>query len=183
MLSDVVRDDVVVPVGVSFRDDALREVGHRDIRVAPHAAIGDDAIIPVVTALDLVVDEGICRRDTEQVADAGLVVDRKRIAAQHPTIDLEIPTTTREVVFPRIAREKHPDATVGIDTEDRDVGVLIEAEVHPDALTASKNGRVVPVGPDLDTRTVEAGVPRRRGGHDGQAEQSDGCKHDASRPR
>src|SRR4029077_5330922 len=63
VLTDVVRDDVIVPVRVPLRDDALSEIGHRDVRIAADTAICDGAIVPVIAALDLVVDERVCRGD------------------------------------------------------------------------------------------------------------------------
>src|SRR5213080_439932 len=59
VLLHVVRRDVVVPVGVAVRDDALGEVGEGDIRVAAYAAIRNSAIIPMIFALHGIVDEGI----------------------------------------------------------------------------------------------------------------------------
>ena len=172
MLADVVRDHVVIPVGVPFRNDALREISHRHVRVAAHPAIRDDAIVPVIAALDLVVDERISRRDREQVADAGIIVDRKGVAPELAAVDLEVPARAREVVFPRIAREQHAHPTVRVDTEDRDVGVLIEAEKEPHPLTAGINGPLATIGPCLDARAVESrSHADGRRGHEGQAEQ------------
>ena len=171
MLADIVRDDVVVPVDVPFRYDALRQVGHRDIRIAAHAAVGDDAIIPVIAALNAVVHEGIGRRDRKQIADAGIVVDRERFPGELVAIHLEVPAAASEVVFPRFAREQHADTTIRIHTEDRDIGVLIETEIQPDPLTAGINGRITAVGPQLDTRAVQTRIPGCGCGHERQAEQ------------
>ena len=182
MLPDVVRDDVVVPVSVTVGHDALREIGHRDVWVALHSAIGNHAIVPVVTALDLVVGERISRRHGEEVADTGVVVDCEGIAAQSAPIDLELPAAAREVVFPGIAGEQHAHTTIRIDTENRDIGVLIDLEVQPDAFPARINRGVAAVRPQLDAGPVQAGVPDRGCGHECQAEQRDVREHGASRP-
>src|SRR5438477_10908247 len=80
VLTDVVRDYVIVPVRVPLRDDALSEIGHRDVWIAADTAIGDGALIPVIGALVLVVDIRVGRRDREWITDAGIVVDREGIA-------------------------------------------------------------------------------------------------------
>src|SRR5204862_4783047 len=126
------------------------QTGVTAVWVTLSAAVGYPAIIAVVTALALIVDERIGRRHGEEVADAGVVVDRKCIAAQCAAIDLEIPPPAREVVFPRIAREQHANTTVRINTEDRDIGVLIDSEIQPDAFAAGINGGVASVRPQLD---------------------------------
>jgi hypothetical protein len=67
----IVGDDVVVPVGVAVRNDALCQVGERDVGVAPHAAVGDHAIVPMVAGRNGVVFEWIGGDDGEHITDAG----------------------------------------------------------------------------------------------------------------
>ena len=146
VLLDVVGDDVVVPIGVPFGHDALSEVGERDVGIAAHAPIGDHSVVPVVTALNGVVCEGIGRSDREEVAYAGIVVDREGVVGR-AAVDLEVPAAAREVVVPRFAREQYAHATVGVDAKHGDEGVAIELEVDPDALAAGIYGGFAPVGP------------------------------------
>jgi hypothetical protein len=83
------------------------------------------------------------------------------------SVDLELPAAAGEIVFPRFTGEQDSDTTVGIDTEDCDVSILVEPEIDPDALTAAKDRRVPPVRPQLDTWAVDSRVPasgRRQNG-------------------
>src|SRR6266511_1074319 len=178
---DVVRHDVVVPVGVPLGHDALGEVGQRHIGIAAHAPIGDHAVVPVVTALDRIVDEGIGGCDGEEVAHAGVVVDGEGLA-RRPSLYLELPPTAHVTVVPRLAREQHTHAAVSVDTEDGDVGVAVEPEEGPDALAAGINGGVTPVGPELDAGAVHDGDwgPETRVRTDGQREQREMSEHKTS---
>ena len=62
---DVVRHNVVVPVGITFRNDALRQIGERDVWITAHAAIRDHAVIPMIATFDAIVGERIGGRDGE----------------------------------------------------------------------------------------------------------------------
>src|SRR5947199_6943643 len=155
VLLHVVRRDVVVPVGVAVRDDALGEVGEGDIRVAADAAIRNNAIIPMIFALDGIVDEGIGRRDGEDVPNAGVVVDVERIA-RGALLDFVVTASARETVVPRLSRIQDAHPAIGVDAEDGDVSVLFGAEGDPRRLPAGI--RIVPaVGPDRDAGSVRKG--------------------------
>src|SRR5262245_49108436 len=136
MTLDVVRHDVVIPVGVAFRNDPLCEIGERDVRISAHATVRDYAVIPMIARLDLVIHEGIGRGHRKQIAHAGLVVDRKGFAVELIAVYFEIATAAGEVVLPRLARKQDANAPVSIDAENRDVGVLIETEVQLDSVAA-----------------------------------------------
>src|SRR5207249_9004962 len=69
MLLHVVRRDIVIPIAVTIGDDALGQVGEGDVRIAADPSVGDQSIIPVVSALDPVVHERVGRGHGEQVAD------------------------------------------------------------------------------------------------------------------
>ena len=170
MLTDIVRDDVVVPIDVPVGHDPLREIGHGDIRITAHAAIRDHTIVPVLATFDLVVDERVSGGHRKDVTDARVVIDREGFAGELIPVDFEVTAAAREVVFPRVAGEQHANTTVRIHAEDRDVGILIEAEIQPDPLATGINGRVAAVCPQLDSRAVNARIPRRGRGQDGQAE-------------
>src|SRR5687767_4115830 len=155
VLLDVVRDHIVIPVGITFGDDALGELRQGNIGITTHATIGDRPVVPVIAAFDAVVDEWIGGRHREEVADAGIVIDGERVAVQLAAVDLELTPAPREVVFPRLAREQHPHTSVGVDAEDRDVGVLVELEEGPDPLAAGKNRTVAAIGPQLDAWAID----------------------------
>jgi hypothetical protein len=113
----------------------------------------------VVCALDPVVGKGICGHDSEQVADTGIIVDREGLPIQLLTIDLELPSPAGEIVFIWLTWEQNPDTAIGIYAEDCDEGVLIELEVHPDTLAAGIDGGVTPLRGQLDSGSVNDGVP------------------------
>src|SRR5438876_383986 len=167
---DVVRRQIVVPVAVPRRYDALRQVRDRHVRVAVYATVGNGAIVPMVVALERVVHERVTRDDGEDVAHARVVVDIEGDAGVAAR-DLVVAATAREVVLPRLARKQHPHPAIGVDAQDGDVRVLLGAKVHAHAL-AGCIGVLAPVGPDLDAWAVGPG-----GGADEQAEQPERGQH------
>jgi hypothetical protein len=70
---DVVGGDVVLVV--SPRRDPGRQIGERNVGVAPNSAIGDDSKVPVVTPGDLVVLERKRRGDGKEVSNPRVVID------------------------------------------------------------------------------------------------------------
>src|SRR6185312_6436068 len=112
MTLDVVGHDVVVPVGVAFRNDPLCEIGERDVRISADAPVGDHAVIPMIARLDLVINEGVWGGHRKQVADTGRVVDRERLAAELSAVYFEIAAPAGEVVLPRFARKQDANAPV-----------------------------------------------------------------------
>src|SRR5882672_1377557 len=181
VLLDVVRRDVVIPIVVAVRHDALCQLGEGDVRVAADAPVGDRPIVPVLPTLDAVVDERVSRRDGEHVADTRIVIDVERIAAVS-TLHLVIATAAGEVVLPRFARKQHAHPAVGVDAQDGNEGVPVGAEMHANALAAGV-GTVAPVGPGFDARAIVDGHGPDRGacGLRGyEAEQPDGVQHGAS---
>src|SRR5881397_2729590 len=117
VLLHVVGDDVVVPVGVAVRDDVLGDIGERDVRIAAHPPIRDEAVVPVIFSFDGVVYERVGRRDGEDVADPRVVVDVERVP-RRPVLHFIVATAAREVVVPRLARIQDADPTVGVDAQD-----------------------------------------------------------------
>src|SRR2546425_4636296 len=184
VLLDVIGNDVVVPVGVVGRDDALREIGQRHVRIAAHPAVGHHAVVPMVAALERVVDERIRRRDGEEIANAGVVVDLEHIAGL-VALHLELPPTADVVVLPWLAGEQHADAAVGVDAQQREVGILVRADEDANPVTSGV-GIVAAAGPDLDAGPIGnvrgarcAGRWLRPAGtrHSGQSEQRDVSEH------
>jgi len=156
---DIIRHDVIIPIDIAFWLNALRQIGHRDVGIAADTAVRDYAVVPVLVGRYVIVPEGISGRDGKQIADARIIIDRKGFAAQLVAVDLELPAAAGEVVIPRFTRKQNADATIGVHTEDGDVGVLIELEVHPDALAAGIDDVIAPVRGQLDTGSVNSGVP------------------------
>jgi len=125
----------------------------------------------VLSAFDLIVDERISGSHREEVANARVVIDGEGLAGELIPIDFEVSAAAREVVFSRIPGEQHANTTIRIHSEDRDVGVLIEAEIQPDPLTTGINGRIGAIRPQLNARAVQTRIPHRGRRQDGQAEQ------------
>src|SRR5439155_24579578 len=84
-------------------------------------------------------------------------------------------TAAREVVLPRLAREQHAHAAVGIDAQHRDVSILAGLEVDADGLSGRER-IVAPTGPHLDLGTI-AGPGSR------EADQRELCEHESSPAR
>src|SRR5256884_457209 len=181
MLLHVVRRDIVIPIAVTIGDDALGLVGEGDVRIAADPSVGDQSIIPVVSALDPVVHERVGRGHGEQVADPRIVIDVEGVAVVS-ALHLVVATTTGEVVLPRLPWKQDAHPAVGVDAQDRHERVPIGAEVSTDALAAGV-GAVAPVGPDLDAGPL---LDRHRQGRraadrcGGQAEQPNRVQHGAS---
>ena len=161
VLLDVVRNDVVVPVRISVGHQPLREVREGDIRVAAHATVGDRPVVPVIPALDAIVDERIGGGDPEDIADPRIIIHVERVAIGS-TLDFVVATAAREVVLPRLPREQHPHAPIGVNAEDGDVGVTVGPEMNPGALTPGV-GTIAPIGPDFDARAIIDAHRRHRG--------------------
>src|SRR5690242_10543539 len=180
VLLHVIRDDIVVPIPVAVRDDALREIRQRDVWIAADAAVRNRAVVPMLVALEAVVDERIGGGDAEDVADARVVIHVKRILIGS-ALHLVLAARAGEVVLPRLAGKQDAHATVGVDAQDRDVRVPVGAEVH--ARTVAAVVRVVaPIGPDFDARAVairgwRPRDNRGRAGHGDEAEQSECGQH------
>ena len=177
----IIRHHVVIPVRVVRREDAPGEVGERDVGVAADAPVGDHAVVPVVARLDRVVDERVGGGDGEQVAHAGVIVHGEGVA-RGVALDFELLPPAHEVVLPRIAREQHAHAAVGVDAEQGDVGVLVRPDVDARAV-AAEEGVVALRGPDLDAGLVIAGWPdgrRSRRPGDRGSEQRDVSQHGSS---
>ena len=124
----------------------------------------------MLAAFDLVVDERISGGHREEIANARVVIDGEGLARELIPIDFEVSAAAREVVFPRISGEQHANTTIRIHSEDRDIGVLIEAEIQPDALTAGINARVGAISPQLNARPVGTRITHGGRGQDCQAE-------------
>src|SRR5229473_1475099 len=175
VLLHVIGRNVVVPRAVAVGHHALRQVRDRHIGVPVHATVRDHAVIPMVVALEPVVAEGVGRGDGEDVADAGIVVDGECVAVGL-ALNLVVPGAAHEVVFPGLAREQDAHPAVGIDANDGDVGVLLGAEVHADAL-AARIRILAPVRPHLDAGTIGVGgqdaapAPGRSGQQTHQSER------------
>ena len=152
MLLDVIGNDVVIPVGVIGRDDALGEGGERHVGVAAHSTVGDHAVVPMVAARDRAVDERIRCRDGEEVPDAGAIVDLEHVAG-FVALHLDLPPAADEVVLPRLAGKQHAHAAVGVDAQQRDEGILVRAEEDVNAVTPGI-GIVAATGPDRDARAI-----------------------------
>ena len=180
----IIRHHVVIPVRVVRREDAPGEVGERDVGVAADAPVGDHAVVPVVARLDRVVDERVGGGDGEQVAHAGVVVHGEGVA-RGVALDFELLPSAHEVVLPRIAREQHAHAAVGVDAEQGDIGVLVRPEVDASAV-AAEEGVIALRGPDLDAGLVIAGWAYGRRGRssrragDRRSEQRDVSQHGSS---
>src|SRR5229473_2126424 len=158
VLLHVIGRNVVVPRAVAVGHHALRQVRDRHIGVPVHATVRDHAVIPMVVALEPVVAEGVGRGDGEDVADAGIVIDGECVAVGL-ALNLVVPGAAHEVVFPGLAREQDAHAAVGIDANDGDVGVLLGAEVHADAL-AARIRILAPVRSGEQTQQSERGPHR-----------------------
>src|SRR5256885_1659511 len=171
VLLHVVGDDVVVPVGVAVRDDVLGDIGERDVRIAAHPPIRDEAVVPVIFSFDGVVYERVGRRDGEDVADPRLVVDVERVP-RRPVLHFIVATAAREVVVPRLARIQDAHPTVGVDAQDGHVGVLLGAETDLRRLAVGVR-IIATVGPDLDAGTVIRESRLRRGRAVGSGEQAE----------
>src|SRR6185295_18045490 len=117
----IVGDHVVVVVDVVPRNDAVDEVHQGDVGIAHHSPAGrDDPVIPVVAADKVPVVEGIQAGYGKQVPLAGVVIDHERVTVAVP-VNLILLVTPGIGIVPGIAGEQHPDATVGIDSENRDI--------------------------------------------------------------
>src|SRR6058998_835022 len=171
VLLHVVGDDVVVPVGVAVRDDVLGDIGERDVRIAAHPPIRDEAVVPVIFSFDGVVYERVGRRDGEDVADPRVVVDVERVP-RRPVLHFIVATAAREVVVPRLARIQDAHPTVGVDAQDGHVGVLLGAETDLRRLAVGVR-IIATVGPDLDAGTVIRESRLRRGRAVGSGEQAE----------
>ena len=141
----VVRCDVVVVVPVGR--DPGGQIGEPHVGIALDAAAVDEAVVPVVAAGDVPEIERLGGGDREQVSHAGIVIHLEGAAAPGAG-DLELVLVADVGVGPGLAREEHPEASVGIDPEHRDVGGLVDADVDPGALAAPVG--LVPVAPDRD---------------------------------
>jgi hypothetical protein len=133
VLLDIIRNDIVV---VFARPrDARSEFGQGYVWVSPDPAIGDQAVIPVVSPDEFVIEERIGGGDRKEVADPGIIIDTE--GAVIPIEDLEGAAATGEVVFPRFLGEEHPNPAIGIHSEHGDVPVRFGLEVHPGLFPAS----------------------------------------------
>src|SRR5713226_5636423 len=175
VLLHVIGRNVVVPRAVAVGHHALRQVRDRYIGVPVHPTVRNHAVIPMVVALEPVVGEGVGRGDGEDVADAGIVVDGECVAVGL-ALNLVVPGAAHEVVFPGLAREQDAHPAVGIDANDGDVGVLLGAEVHADAL-AARIRVLATVRPHLHAGTIGVGgqnaapAPARSGQQTQQSER------------
>jgi hypothetical protein len=127
VLLNVVARQVVIEVALGR--DLGCEVGHGDVRITLDPAIGDDPVIPVIPHHEMVVGERIGRRDGEDVADAGVIIDGESRAIVAPN-QLQVLVAAGEVVVPGVDREEHPDPSVGVDPDHRHVGVAVGPDVH-----------------------------------------------------
>ena len=180
VLLHVIRHDVIVPIVVAVRHDALGEVRQRDVRVTAHSAIRDRAVVPVLVALERVVDEGVGGGDGKDVADSWIVVDIERISIGS-ALHLVLATAAGEVVLPWRAREQDANASISVDSQDGDIGVPVGAEMHARTLAALIRV-VAPIGPDFDAGAIgiRGWLPRGEGsraGHGQQAEQAERGQH------
>jgi hypothetical protein len=154
----IVRDDVIVPLGVAVRHDALRKIGQRNVGVAAHAAVGDHTIVPMVTARDGGIVERIGGDHGEHVTDSGRVVDVEAVRA---AINLELSPTADVIVLPRHARIQDPNPPVSVDAEQGNEPITVGSEVHACALTGVV-GVVAAVGPDFHAGSVLGRAPHTR---------------------
>src|SRR5512135_2709635 len=185
VLIHVVGSDVVIPVVVARRHDALGQIGERDIRVTTNAAVGDDAVIPVVATRDRIEIEGIGRSDRKDVSDPWIVVDFECVITVVAT-DLELPTGPDEAVIPRVPGEEHPHAAVGVHPEEGDVRVAISPQEDAGVLSGVV-WIVATVSPDFHARAIGIGMSggddsRRLGTAAEGGEQHDGSEHMSSGP-
>ena len=125
----------------------------------------------MVAALDGVVDEGVGRRDGEDVSLAGVIVDIEG-GPVRAVQDLVVAAAAGEVVFPRLTRKQHAYAAIGVDAQDRDVGVLVGAEVDAHGLSGARR-IVAAVGPHLDAGAVDTAGRGARGRAVGNGEHAE----------
>jgi hypothetical protein len=156
VLSYVVRHDVVVPGARVPGEDPPREVGERDVGITLNPpVVGEGVVVPLLRIGNGVVLERSAGGDREHIAHAGPVVHLERHVrgdARH----LVLPPSADEALIPRLTRKQHADATVGVDPQKCDVGVLGCPEEDADG-HAGHDGILAAVRPDGDGGTMDGG--------------------------
>ena len=136
--------------------DALAETLDGDERIAAHLAI-DEVVVPSAAIGDAIEVERLEGRDREHVAEPARVVHDEPVAVMSPRT-VALAGSNPAVLVGRGGKE-NAQAAVGVDADDRDVGILIGAKMDADPVAPPE--LVVAGNPDRHVRRV-GGV--RRGG-------------------
>jgi hypothetical protein len=154
VLLDVIRNDVIIVL--AGPGDARSEFSQAYVRVSPDPAVRNQPVVPVVAPDEFVILEWIGRGDREDIANAGVVIDGE--CAIIPVEYFEGPAAARKIVLPRFPGKQHPEPSVSIHPEHRDVSVGFSLEVHSGILTAPVRV-LVTVSPEADALTFGGANP------------------------
>src|SRR5881296_3330313 len=154
---DRVCDGVVVEMAIGRH--ALHHVDQRGFLVVAPLARVEHAVVPMITAHELVELERRAGPGCEHQPRALAVVHEERFAVA-PAAHFDGLVAPHEVVVRRVEREQHPHAPLGVGAQHEHIAVLGQPHIDPGLVGALEI--VVVIEPDFDRWIVGRGNGERK---------------------